>query len=339
MAGFQLFSLAGVPVSVSPWYLMLLAYLGFRGSFAQGMLYALVITVSLLAHEMGHALVARAYKLQPHVLLHGFGGLTGHDRPKSHGAEALIVAAGPLAGLSIAALSYVALAYAPVSSPVAEWFLEQMVRLNVFWSLFNLLPMWPMDGGQLMRLGAGKAFKPARADRVTHIVSIVVVLLVALASYKVPLFGGMVMFILAITGWQNYQALVATKAASSPARDNPFAGELIEQAERAYQRGEDDDAARLCHQARAEGAVPTPVLERAWSILGVTATRKGEYEEALSYLRRAPNTADVVEAKAQCHYQLGMFDALEVLVQTKEFMRLPNDTRSDILSALAEKPA
>jgi stage IV sporulation protein FB len=339
MAGFHLFSLAGVPVSVSPWYLMLLAYLGFRGSFAQGMLFAVCITVSLLAHEMGHALVARAYKLQPQVLLHGFGGLTGHDRPRSQGSEALIIAAGPLAGLLVAGLSFLAVVYAPITSPLTMGLLVYMYQLNTFWSLFNLLPMWPMDGGQLMRLGAGKAFKPGRADRVTHIVSLVVVVVTALASYRVPEFGGMVMFILALTAFQNYQALAATKSASAPARENPFANELFEQAERAYERGDDDEAARLSHQLRAEGSVPARMLERAWSILGVTATRKGEYEEALSYLRRAPNTPDVVEAKAQCHYQLGMFDALEALVQTKEFLRLPNDTRSDILAALAEKPA
>ncbi|HEX5657028.1 MAG TPA: site-2 protease family protein [Polyangiales bacterium] len=340
MAGFQLFSLAGVPVSVSPWYLLLLAYLAFGGpGFAQGMMLAACITVSLLAHEMGHALVARAYKLQPQVLLHGFGGLTGHERPKSNGAEALIVAAGPLAGLSTAGLSWLALEYAPITSPVTASLLSTMLWLNTFWSLFNLLPMWPMDGGQLMRLGAGRAFKPVRAERVTHITSIVVVLLVALASYKINIGGPMIMFILAITAWQNYQALSVTKTASAPARENPFARELIDQAEQAYERGDDDAAARLCHQLRSEGAVPPRILDRAWAILGVTATRKGEYEEALSYLRRAPNTPDVVEAKAQCHYQLGMFDALEALVQTKEFLRLPNDTRSDILAALSEKPA
>ncbi|MET0287146.1 MAG: site-2 protease family protein [Polyangiales bacterium] len=341
MAGFQLFSLAGVPVSVSPWYLLLLAYLAFGGQdMGQGMLLAAVITFSLLAHEMGHALVARAYKLRPHVLLHGFGGLTGHERPATHGSEALIVAAGPFAGLLVAAVSYLALEYAPITSQVTASVLSTAVWLNVFWSLFNLLPMWPMDGGQLMRLGAGKAFKPARAERVTHITSIVVVLMVALATYKVHVGGPMIMFILALTAWQNYQALQANKPQSSaPARDNPFARELFDNAERAYERGDDDEAARLSHQLRAEGNVPPRMLDRAWSILGVTATRKGEYEEALSYLRRAPNTPDVVEAKAQCHYQLGMFDALEALVQTKEFLRLPNDTRSDILAALAEKPA
>lgn len=337
MGGFHLFTLADVPVSVSPWYLLLLAYLVYENP-AQGMVLAACITVSLLAHELGHALVARHFKLRPHVLLHGFGGLTGHERPTSNRSEALIVAAGPGAGLLLAGFAYLGLEYLTITSPLVFGILQSLLYLNMFWSLFNLLPMWPMDGGQLMRLGVGRAFKPARAERVTHIVSIVVVLLVALASYKVNVGGPMLMFILAITAWQNYQALSLSTPASAPVRDNPFAQELIEQAERAYEHGDDDEAARLGHQIRAEGSVPARILDRAWAILGVTATRKGEYEEALSYLRRAPNTPDVVEAKAQCHYQLGMFDALEALVHTKEFMRLPNDTRSDILQALAERP-
>jgi Zn-dependent protease len=341
MAGFHLFTLAGVPVSVSPWFLMLLVWFSFgSGGVAQGLLFSLIVTVSLLAHEMGHAVVAKAYKLGPSVLLHGFGGLTHHERPKSDGSEALIIAAGPLGGLLLAALTFVLPRYTSLDSQLWIEICEATWRLNVFWSVFNLLPMWPMDGGQLMRLGTGKAFKPARAERITHIVSIVMVVLVALGTYYVHLGGNFMMFILAITAWQNYQALTASQGSSpAPARDNPFARELIDQAERAYERGDDDEAARLCHQLRAEGSVPPRILDRGWAILGVTATRKGEYEEALSYLRRAPNTPDVVEAKAQCHYQLGMFDALEALVQTKEFMRLPNDTRSDILAALAERTA
>jgi stage IV sporulation protein FB len=338
MGGFHLFTLADVPVSISPWYLLLIGYVVYQDP-ASGMVFAACMTLSLLAHELGHALVARHYKLRPHVLLHGLGGLTGHERPTTPRSEALIIAAGPAAGLALAGVAYLASHYLPVSSPLMGAMLGTLLYLNVVWSLFNLLPMWPMDGGQLMRIGVGKAFKPARAERLTHIISLVVVGLVALASYYVRL-NPVIMFILAISAWQNFQALSATgKAAAAPARDNPFARELIDQAERAYERGDDDEAARLCHQLRAESAVPTRVLERAWTILGVTTTRKGEYEEALTYLRRAPLTPEVVEAKAQCHYQLGMFEQLEALVNSKEFLRLPNDTRSDILQALAEKPA
>jgi stage IV sporulation protein FB len=335
MGGFHLFTLANVPVSVSPWYLLLLVYLTMRNP-SQGLVFAVCITVSLLAHEFGHALVARHFKLQPQILLHGFGGLTGHDRAGRDRDEALIIAAGPLSGLLLGCVVLAVYSYAPIESPTTLGALQYFMYINFLWSAFNLLPMWPMDGGQLMRIGASKLLKPARGERVTHIVSIVVVCLVAGASYLVN-FGSMMMIILAMTAWQNIQAMSASKSSATPRRDNPFADELAEKAVRAYERGDDEEAARLCHQLRAEAHVPAPLLTRAWAILGVTTTRKGDYEEALSYLRRAPDAPEVVEATAQCLYQLGHYDALEALVHTKAFARLPGDTRSEIMSALAER--
>ena len=339
MGGFHLFTVGSVPVHVSPWYLLLLVYLTYRNP-GDGLLIAACITVSLLTHEFGHALVARYFKLQPQILLHGFGGLTGHERARRDRDEALIIAAGPLAGLLLGAVVFAVARFTPIASPTLRGLLQYFIYINFFWSAFNLLPMWPMDGGQLFRIGASKLLKPTRGERVTHIVSIVVVALLAVASYYLA-FGPMLMIILAMTAFQNIQALQAIKetTGSAPKRDNPFARELIEKAERAYQQGDDDDAARLCHQLRAEAHVPPPLLNRAWAILGVTATRKGDYEEALSYLRRAPDSPDVVEATAQCLYQLDNFEALEALVATKAFGRLPSDTRAAILQALEEREA
>ena len=334
MGGFHLFTLAKVPVSVSPWYLLLLVYLTMRNP-GQGLILAVCITISLLAHEFGHALVAKHFKLQPQILLHGFGGLTGHERAGRDRDEALIIAAGPFAGLFMGACVLALLKLATIESPTLQAALEYFMYINFLWSAFNLLPMWPMDGGQLLRIGASKLLKPARGERITHIVSIVVVAVVAVGSYYVQ-FGPMMMIILAMTAWQNFQALSAAPSASVPRRDNPFARELSDRAERAYEAGDDDEAARLCHQLRAESHVPPALLARAWAILGVTTTRKGNYDEALSYLRRAPDSGDVVEATAQCLYQLGMFDALEALATTKAFARLPSDTRIEILAALKE---
>jgi stage IV sporulation protein FB len=225
-----------------------------------------------------------------------------------------------------------------IQSPTAQGVLEYFIWINFIWSAFNLLPMWPMDGGQLLRIGASKWLKPARGERVTHIVSIACVALVAGGSYLVN-FGPMMMIILAMTAWQNFQALSATKTSAAPRKDNPFARELIDRAERAYESGDDDEAARLCHQLRAEGSVTPQLLARGWAILGVTATRRGDYQEALSYLRRAPDSPDVIEATAQCLYQLDMFEALEALVTTKAFARLPSDTRAEIMRALEEHGA
>lgn len=335
MGGFHLFTLADIPVRVSPWYALLVIYFAQSFAMANPVLVVLGITISLLAHELGHALVARHYNLRPHILLHGLGGVTGHERARTNGQDALIVAAGPLSGLLLSGLCFVALQYANIQSFQALALLTLMFTINLYWSLFNLLPMWPLDGGQLLRLGASRIWKPARGERITHIVSIAVVVLVAFGSYY---FGGgrWLMIILALTAWQNVQALSSN--APERTKENPHARELLTQAEAAYQRGNEDEAVRLCHQLRSESHVPTPLLARAWAILGISATRKEAYEEALSYLRRAPDVPDVVEARAQCFYHLGMLDALETLMGTGAFARLPSETRSAIEQALRDNP-
>lgn len=339
MGGFHLFTLADIPVRVSPWYLILLAMFAMRDR-TTGLLVALCVTLSLLAHEFGHAFVARYFKLRPEITLHALGGLTGHERARTDRQDALIVAAGPFAGLLFGGMSFVANRFFAIESPALQLMLGYLTFINIFWSIFNLLPLWPMDGGQLLRIGASKLFKPARGERITHIVSLSTLGLILVGGYllgfgQVLFRGPFMLFILAMMAWQNVQAL-SNGNPSAPRRDNPLARELLTQAEAAYAAGNDDEAARLSHQLRSEAHVPPQLLARAWAILGVTTTRKGDYKEALSYLKRAPDLPDVVEAMAQCFYQLEMYDALEALVSTRAFSRLPDQTRETILGALRE---
>lgn len=332
MGGFRVFTLANVPVSISPWYLFLLYYLS-RGN-ASPLVAAVCITLSLLVHEFGHALMARRFGMNPEITLLGFGGVTSHEPAQRDRDDALIVAAGPGAGLLLAGVSYATLAFVPNVPPTLAPLLEYLVLINVFWSIYNLLPMWPMDGGQLFRLGMLKLFKPVTAERITHGTGLVLAGLAVMVAMRMG-YGPMMFFILALTGWQNLQALMAGSSGQIVRRENPRAAELLALAERAYADGEDEAAARFCHQLRAESNLPPNVLARAWAILGVTATRKGEYEEALSYLKRAPDQTEVVEALAQCFYQLDMLEELKALTRTKSFEKLPSDTRAQIMGALA----
>jgi stage IV sporulation protein FB len=354
MGGFHLFTLAKVPVWVSPWFLVVPLYATRSLGAQDGLLFALCLGLSVLAHEFGHALVANRYKLSPQIMIHAFGGETGHQRASTNGQDALIVVAGPSVGLLLGVLCMgVLVALSPVSisgqvlvdmalgqyvgaplPPVVN-VLSMLIFLNIFYSLVNLLPVWPMDGGKLFRLGMLKLMKPTSAERVTYSVGLFGVAVLALLVHVYWRLSFFTIFILGTMAFDNIKGL--SQGSSEPVRkENGFARELLLSAERAYERGEDDEAARICHQIRAEGSVPPPVLARTWAMLGVIATRKGEYEEALSYLRRAPDGLDVVEATAQCFYQLGMTDALTALTATKAFNRLPNDTRRAILDALHE---
>lgn len=362
MGGFHLFTLANVPVWISPWFLIIPLWVIPGTSLARGLIITACITLSLLVHEFGHALVARRYKLAPQIILHGFGGTTQHHPARTHGQEALIVVTGPLAGLGLgvasAALLF-ALLPAPLRSlenvlalvrpggvpggaPMTIAVLSYLAFINALYTAFNLLPLYPMDGGQLFRLGMLKLMKPVSAERATHAVGLLVILGLAYVVYQLQVirFGPITLLIIGLMAMRNIQGFLNPMASMEPVRrDNAFARELFANAERAYEAGDDDEAARLCHQIRAENNVPPQVLARTWAMLGVIATRKGEFEEALSYLRRAPDLPDVVEATAQCFYQLEMYEALTALTQTKAFTRLPSDTREQILTALREATA
>lgn len=330
MSGFRFFTLADVPVWVSPWHILFLAFLAW-GRGRDGVLMAACIPISILVHEFGHALVAKRFRLQPQILLTAFGGLCGHQRAERDRDDALIIAAGPAAGLLFGGLALVVGMFVSLPQPFDQM-LSYLVYINFFWSFVNLLPLWPLDGGQLYRLGLLRIMKPTTAERVTHITALAVL---GLSLYLVSNAGLFFMLILMMLAMQNIQAL--QHGSGMPVRrQNKLAVELYRQAMQAYERGDDDEAARLSHQLRAESNVPPELMKRCWALLGVTTTRKGEYEEALSYLKRAPDLPEVVEATAQCFYQLEMYEALEALTQTKAFERLPRDTREAIVKALAE---
>jgi stage IV sporulation protein FB len=329
MSGFRAFTLANVPVWVSPWHVLFLAYLSWNGGRA-GLVFAVCVAVSVLIHEFGHALVAKFFRLNPQILLTGFGGLTGHERAQRDRDDALIIAAGPVSGLLFGVVALVVQNLVALPSPLDQA-AHNLVYINFWWSLANLLPLWPLDGGQLYRLGMLRLFKPVRAERVVHVTALLVLIG---AIYFVGRGDMFFMLILITLGMQNVTALQNGGSGTPIRSQNKHAVELFRNAVLAYERGDDKEATRLCHQLRAENNVAPEILKRAWALLGIATTRKGDYEEALSYLRRAPDSPEVVESTAQCFYQLEMYEALEALVQTKAFERLPRETREAIEKAL-----
>jgi hypothetical protein len=220
---------------------------------------------------------------------------------------------------------------------------HHLVIINFYWSLANLLPLWPLDGGQLYRLAMLRFFKPVRAERIVHGTALAMLGAVVYflgRGLSVSGTGDMFFVLILITlAMQNISALQRGSSGAPVRTLNKHAVELFRGAVLAYERGDDGEAVRLCHQLRAENNVPPEVVKRTWALLGIATTRKGNFEEALSYLRRAPDSPEVVEATAQCFYQLEMYEALEALVQTHAFERLPGDTRDTIVRALTDASA
>lgn len=184
------FSLFGIPVTIEPWFWVSAALLGgalgatTAESLFKVLLFMLVALVSIMAHEFGHALVGRRLAGgQPTVTLWAFGGLATHHGARfTRPGRMATILAGPGAGLLVFALVVGALciAFRPAhglalsslvlfgTSPLpvgpelpaalarlpdrAWWLLADLLTVNFWWSLINLLPVLPLDGGQLAEL-------------------------------------------------------------------------------------------------------------------------------------------------------------------------------------------
>lgn len=148
-----------VTVTAEPFFWLMTGLFGMslgRGSPRESVLWAAVIGFSVLAHELGHAAVCLAWGKGADIVLHGFGGATRPRDLSRFGTwrTAALDLAGCAAGFAIAAAATGVLYAGAVNKgslpPGALKVASALVAVNVWFSLFNLLPVSPMDGGKLV---------------------------------------------------------------------------------------------------------------------------------------------------------------------------------------------
>jgi len=114
-----------------------------------------VVFVSILVHELGHVSSALFFGRRSRVVLYSMGGLTipeTQTSPLTGWRHAVVAFSGPTAGLLLAFLAYLTIPLmGSTSSGLLGILYFHLVQINVVWSLVNLLPIWPLDGGQVAR--------------------------------------------------------------------------------------------------------------------------------------------------------------------------------------------
>jgi Zn-dependent protease len=147
-----------------------------------------VVFVSVLWHELGHASVQKFYGGHPWITLYSFGGLAScNDGPRTPGRRILVLLAGPGAGFLLATVVIAALRlsghlvgfgkydtlmnanwlvlervliqplgplavfFEPVKAELLNEIVAKVLEVNIMWGLINLLPVYPLDGGQIAR--------------------------------------------------------------------------------------------------------------------------------------------------------------------------------------------
>jgi Zn-dependent protease len=177
------FRLLGFPVRVHPWFWLLAVLLG-ANTLNDGLqflaIWVAVVFVSILVHELGHAVAFRLFGSDADIVLYSFGGLAV---PTSHvsgrGRRVLVSLAGPFAGFALCGIVYGsnhAFHWAAASEEVAALYVF-LFGVNLYWGILNLLPIYPLDGGQVSREVCGK-FWGARGRRISLQVSFVAALVI-----------------------------------------------------------------------------------------------------------------------------------------------------------------
>lgn len=116
------------------------------------LLWMVAVFVSILVHELGHAMAARNYGAYPEIRLHGLGGVTIMPGGYFNRAQSIFVsAAGPLAGLALGGLVWLIDRAYPPQNGFLMIMVGMFIWINFFWTFINLLPILPLDGGQILR--------------------------------------------------------------------------------------------------------------------------------------------------------------------------------------------
>lgn len=158
-SGIRLGSLRGTTIHVEISFFILIALFVIldmerKVPIERALLWAPVIFFSVLLHEIGHAAAIGILGFGPsQISLAGLGGLTTNSRRSRPWHDILISVAGPLTSFGIAAVAFLLLQNLAFfrTDPMFSVLFPILMWANMVWGVFNLLPIFPLDGGQALR--------------------------------------------------------------------------------------------------------------------------------------------------------------------------------------------
>ena len=180
-------NLLGAPIRVHPMFWIVTAILGWpwytmTNDLTILLTWILAVFFSILIHELGHVFMGEFFGTRGYIILHGFGGVAiGSNNLSNRWKRIAITLAGP----GIQLLLYILIRGLSESNIIPQenngpwlkvnYFVDFLLYINLYWPILNLLPVFPLDGGQAIKDFLGIFLRSA--DKITYILSIVVSIL------------------------------------------------------------------------------------------------------------------------------------------------------------------
>ncbi len=203
------FSLFGIPVEVQPWFWLTLALIGGINDagtpegLMRLLLFVLAGFISVMVHELGHALAGKRFGAPTAITLHAFGGYATFPAGRfTRTQDFLVTAAGPAIQLVLGGIFLAIWKFGPEFAPMGARFIRDLTWISIVWAIINLIPVIPLDGGRLM-----SAILGPRQIQLTLKISMVVAIIAAALLLKFtpsllfPIFLGF----MAYQNWQELQ--------------------------------------------------------------------------------------------------------------------------------------
>lgn len=202
------FKLFGIPIEIQPFFWITLAIFGgaLRASTSDALLqvclFILAGFLSILVHELGHALTGKAFGAPTAITLQAFGGFASFPpNAFSRGQDIIVTAAGPAIQIALGGLFFFIARFYKAPSEAITVFIYYVFIISIFWALINLIPVIPLDGGRLMAAILGPS-REAISLKISIVAAIIggIVMFKIIGSFIFPIFLGMM-------AYQNWQAL------------------------------------------------------------------------------------------------------------------------------------
>lgn len=213
MLSFRIF---GIPVIVQPWFWVTMVFIGGGLSaknsqdFFEVLMFVIAGFISILVHELGHALTIRKFGQPTAITLVAFGGFASYPEDAFNRKQSfLVTAAGPALQILLGLFVFLLLNIVPVPEySLLSHLMRACMIVSIFWAVFNCLPIYPMDGGQMFAAITGpKYVKAVYLIGTFCAVAIGVAAYLFLNSFLIAIFMGL----FAYQNWQLFSGSTPTK--------------------------------------------------------------------------------------------------------------------------------
>ncbi|HET6975288.1 MAG TPA: M50 family metallopeptidase [Pyrinomonadaceae bacterium] len=218
----------GIPTKIDPSFWVISFFIASSRGFNVLFLleWMVVVCVSVLFHELGHALVGRRFGLSPQITLYSMGGLTSwtNSREISPAKDLAISLAGPGAGFLFGGICLIVgpavLTAVPFELLTVAY--RDLIWVNIGWGVFNLLPILPLDGGHVLAT-LERWLTKKRDQIISHAISLLGCIALVLLALKLRF-----LWVALLAIWFGYSNVTFLLNRIKASRDNKLESKLEE---------------------------------------------------------------------------------------------------------------